>query len=634
MSPTIGLHADRPNQSESQQDGYGYNTMKIGLSLYEALSSYIGLRGMMMNNGQFDQLISLIVGNLRHAQTQNILMRLDQRIMPNFRSGITFLAPSEMAMPMPQGWQKIQLDELDALSMDKFLIVDDTSIPFVLVGQQIQNQMQVIVSTDIPMIDGAKSLLVPYRQGINQPRIITNEGYRRAGYLMGQIANQYGSNFIGSWLSKALSVTQAALFLRTAMEVIGAVWVQWRSYSAGSRPQTLQQGMDSDGTYQIQRIKLSDGSLFEAIGLVQSRDFIQACHTVAGLLEIRREQFSSANSDHAANGSSNDELLNNFSIDDFIAQNQLPDFNGNTEQPSNEAPTPSMMSQAMQIPPEPIQQPNDPVANFDLNSFDFSFDAFPMPDDYDTAPTAASHNENGNGATLHAVEDSSEAVVLDTPEQDDLAPMLNNHALSFVSGQISSLRDDILDSGIIRELQQNTRSVLQKFVNESSDLLMLIDELLYIQRIHEQVQADWQKLDLSLLLDALVMTYAGEGERRGVQLSYDMPDDIPDIEGSAEALNRALMILIEHGFGSAEGGGRVEINVQVKAGEWVELIISDSGPLLTQEQLKQLFALDLAQAEATGLGFATLQAIARAHKSELETKQANGMNVFSLRFPI
>jgi len=198
--------------------------MKIGLSLYEALWSYVGLDGPHLTDAQFRSLVDLVLENLRHAGTRRIMMRLDPHIMLNFSSGIAFTDANGMSVSTTTGWEVQPIEETDALSDDRFLIVDDGTIPFVLIAQKKPDGgYNTLVSIDQPMIEGARSILRGYPVIIRSSQATTVESYRRAGRMIARIGDTFNANIVSSWIDKALQPLETSALLNALLNASGAV---------------------------------------------------------------------------------------------------------------------------------------------------------------------------------------------------------------------------------------------------------------------------------------------------------------------------------------------------------------------------------------------------------------------------
>lgn len=551
--------------------------MKFGLSLYDALSSYVGENGARLSGVQFTTLMSLVNRYTQIAQTRKVLARLDRPMMVLDMGGTYFLDSSQQALADQLEGNAYVLEADDTLSHDRFFIVDDNTLPFILVARSTDNgaNYQVLISIDHAMIDGARAILGQYGPNFMRSAMFEAPRYHTAGNLLGHIVYQFGRNIASSWLEDALDAHTKEQTERLAcvQRALNAVWINWKGLVLGQRPAR-------EVGYQHQRITGDDGEVFEVIG-PDGDDFAKRCYACVGLLAAFDEIEQPVQPEL--------DFLKNFSLEDFIADIES-DFG--------------------------LQDDSEPTPGLSES----------LPTTSQAHPAAASHLQNGKSAT---------DVAPTAPNTSVSLPSVSNNVLRYVGHQINTLRDNILDSGIIQELKTDTRSVMQHFVNASSDLLLLIDEIIYMQQVTEQIRQDRQQLDVGMLVNALVMTYASEAERRGVTLMCDLADDLPEILGNAEALNRALMIMVERSLDATEGKGRVELDVLLHD-RYLELVTRDNGEVLSKEARRKLFIPDFSGQGTMGqsLGFATVKAIAEAHGGRVQIREEKGMNLVALQLRI
>jgi signal transduction histidine kinase len=206
--------------------------------------------------------------------------------------------------------------------------------------------------------------------------------------------------------------------------------------------------------------------------------------------------------------------------------------------------------------------------------------------------------------------------------------------LHYVNREISLLRDCIMDLGGVNGLAEKPRQRFSEFVRRSGDLLLLINEVLYIERMAAQIQEERLTIEPHRMLNALLLTYAGEADRLGVTLSCDAPDELPNVLGSPEAVNRALVIMLEHALDRAKPRGSVTIGA--RAGDHsVDFFIRDSSPALTEREIAELFTPGFLKKDRStnSLGFSALKLIAEAHGGTLILARQADMNEVTLRLP-
>lgn len=246
----------------------------------------------------------------------------------------------------------------------------------------------------------------------------------------------------------------------------------------------------------------------------------------------------------------------------------------------------------------------------------------------DVAPATTSPQTASNGSQGSRVEPSASTLPGASMRETDL------EVLSYINHEITFLRDRIMDAGLYRSLDPQPREVLDHFIERSGDLVLLLDELVYLQQMIDVVKSAATWLNPYEMLNAIVLTYAGEAERRGVDLRYDVPDTLPDVRGDAEALNRALVIVLEQAIEHAAPHGAVMIGAR-RVDDWLEVFVKDSGPPLTKSAIEQLFVPRFqVQSGTPHLGFAALKPIIGIHGGEVIVEGTSNGNKLGFRLPI
>jgi signal transduction histidine kinase len=80
-----------------------------------------------------------------------------------------------------------------------------------------------------------------------------------------------------------------------------------------------------------------------------------------------------------------------------------------------------------------------------------------------------------------------------------------------------------------------------------------------------------------------------EASYRNIELSVDIPEDIPVIYSDFAKLQQIFLNLITNAFQAMDNGGYLEIRASTKDDSKVAIIIKDNGCGISQEDLKRLF---------------------------------------------
>lgn len=210
---------------------------------------------------------------------------------------------------------------------------------------------------------------------------------------------------------------------------------------------------------------------------------------------------------------------------------------------------------------------------------------------------------------------------------------LNLDIFNYISREIASLRDHVLNTFYRHAPQLGLQHAIEDFANRSGDLQLLISEAIYSNEINHENKS-FELIDLVSLVNSLIITYAGEAERQGISLSVQLPEQLPLIHGDAEAINRALVLMLEHALEKTPLNGQIRLGI-VQEKSSVKLFVADTGHLLTKQALANKLMPQLSQkGQLYGLGLALLKPITAAHGGRLNSKRVGKFNVLELCLPI
>lgn len=559
--------------------------MNIGFSLYDTLLTYTGQTGVSLSDTDLMQAIHIIGQQINPAT--NIALRLPITLRLQTKEpaivqtgGYQFITTTEAAtMTTTPAYERCLIADDDMLAFEYFIISYDPDDAFVFVAQHQQNGYIGLFTIDEMLIDLALTVISQYWHGIYQPLALNNSGYHNGGRLAVHLAHHIMPELISSWVSQVLLATPQNR-LHALQQSLGAIWCDWNGTTTGPRPNT------SD--FLTERITVPGGQTFTAMGYPGNPDFATRCMVAAALLA---------------------EL-------------------GHLDQ-TQTSPTPPMDGFT---PVRELDLTHLPDTLFDESAWDDAawpeLDAWPELNAYSPDESLPLLNDEPSQIMPLTASPPPPQAQIDVPDA-------NIEVLNYINREISFLRDRIMDAGLYRALADQPRSILDTFISRSGDLVLLIDEIIYLQKMVDEVLANHELLSPYDALNAIVMTYSGEAERRGVTLHYDAPDDLPPVIANIEAINRALAILLEEGIDHAAPKGQVTIGATHDS-TYLNFFVWDSGAPISDADLQQLFVprFDNTDSSTPHLGMAALKPIIEAHYGQFDiTRQDNG-NYMRFRLPL
>lgn len=553
--------------------------MPIGFSIYDALLPFAGQTQAGLSEAQAEGLVARLLAACRRRGDGAVLVRAPGADLGGLR-GFVFLTEDE-ALNVPPALTVVRLSTTDVIANEGFVISNSPELPLLAVTQWTMSGYNAFVSIDQTLIEMARTVLAQYDHRFFQLIDATLAGHFHAGQFLAELVADYDATLISSWVSHALGVP-AANRLEALQHALGASYCAYGALSSGQR---------TGGQQHAVRVQMGQGEPFIALASAADAAFEARCYVAAGVLQALPAQ--------AAQPTPSTRIRPKPASDNGVRQ---VDFSA----------LPDALFDAL-----------GGASNFDAAAFDAHDSSLFKP---------AAHGPLPNGHPQPQA--APDAPTSATTRQHIGVPDASIEVLDYVNEEISYLRDRIMDAGLYRLLDPKPREVLDTFIERSGDLVLLLDEITYLQRMVEQVQQEAELLNPYDMLNAIVMTYSGEAERRGVALGYAADDHLPDFWGNAEAINRALIIVLEQAIEHAAPNGTVVVGGRAEAGH-VLLFTQDSATPLTDDAIQALFKPRFkVQSGAAHLGFAALKPIVQAHGGDLLIKQTPTGNLLGFRLPL
>ncbi|MEE8440448.1 MAG: ATP-binding protein [Spirochaetia bacterium] len=196
---------------------------------------------------------------------------------------------------------------------------------------------------------------------------------------------------------------------------------------------------------------------------------------------------------------------------------------------------------------------------------------------------------------------------------------------------------DILLEKYFRDLTDKQEEYLTDIRESGSHLLSLINDILDLSKIEAGYSPlEIEEVDLSSLLTGSLGIVREKALKHGIQLSCEVPDDLPHIQADERKVKQVAYNLLSNAVKFTPDGGNVGIIGRVEE-EHVEICVWDTGLGIAEEDLEGIFG-EFTQAEATltrryegtGLGLALVKRFVEQHGGTLwvESKLGEGSKFF------
>ncbi|HJV60240.1 MAG TPA: CHASE domain-containing protein [Albitalea sp.] len=250
-------------------------------------------------------------------------------------------------------------------------------------------------------------------------------------------------------------------------------------------------------------------------------------------------------------------------------------------------------------------------------------------------------NEDGQPwRIVGVVEDITEHLRLQEAERAREAAEASNRAKSdFLSRMSHELRTplnamlgfaQLLDLDQRQPLSDTQRPWVAQIQQAGWHLLEMINDVLDLSRIESgNLRLAIEPLDLPALLTSTITMVRSDADRRGLIITQSLADDATVLRGDATRTKQILINLLSNAVKYNTDGGRIHIASR-RAGDMVEVAVTDTGLGMTPEQMKELFqpfnrlGRERSQLEGTGIGLVISQRLADLMGGTLQARSVAG----------
>jgi PAS domain S-box-containing protein len=175
------------------------------------------------------------------------------------------------------------------------------------------------------------------------------------------------------------------------------------------------------------------------------------------------------------------------------------------------------------------------------------------------------------------------------------------------------------------------RSFAATILDSAVRLSRLTDDLLRLSVIETGTPTiQLHPVDLCGVVDHCVRTIHSMAAQKKVDLHYECPEDLPQVQGDANRLNEILLNLLDNAIQYSSPGGEVHLTVY-QHHEKVAMTVKDTGIGIPKEEIQRVFErfyrVDQARNRkkgGTGLGLAIVKQLVDMHGGHIEVESTPG----------
>ncbi len=212
-----------------------------------------------------------------------------------------------------------------------------------------------------------------------------------------------------------------------------------------------------------------------------------------------------------------------------------------------------------------------------------------------------------------------------------------SHELKTPITAIRAHLENLLDG-----VEQPNRETLGVMLAQSERLGRLVEQLLDLSKLESgEVPLRREEVALAPLVSRVMSEIEVASADRDVEVSSDLPDDLPAIEADPERVHQVIFNLVDNAVRFTPEGGEVRIEAHRHDGA-VEVSVADTGVGIPPEALPRLFErfyrVDPARARGdggTGIGLAIARSVVEAHGGTIRAESEPGQgSTFTFDLPV
>jgi two-component system, OmpR family, phosphate regulon sensor histidine kinase PhoR len=191
--------------------------------------------------------------------------------------------------------------------------------------------------------------------------------------------------------------------------------------------------------------------------------------------------------------------------------------------------------------------------------------------------------------------------------------------------------------------EEKRKEYLRIIVLESERLTALVENVLDFARVERGKAAfDFTEGDLGESVRRAAELFRHRAEREGMVLEAAIPNDLPEARFDPRAIELAVVNLLDNAAKYAREGGHVALSVlRGRAGDTLEIHVTDRGPGISREEARKIFDRFTRGSAAkpgirgSGIGLSLVKHIAESHGGSVRVRSEPGQGAtFVLSIPV
>jgi signal transduction histidine kinase len=190
----------------------------------------------------------------------------------------------------------------------------------------------------------------------------------------------------------------------------------------------------------------------------------------------------------------------------------------------------------------------------------------------------------------------------------------------------------VILEGLAGELTEKQQELLSRSQARMQGLLDMINDLLDVSKI-ESGHAIQEQVPLKLdeILQEIAALMSEKADGQGISLQLELGPALPMIQADPRSMEEVFTNLLSNAINYSPEGGTVTVSA-VSHGEYLELVVSDTGIGIAQDELPRIFDKfyrvkhpETRKVVGSGLGLSIVKGIIESHRGSIEVESEPGV---------
>ncbi len=182
-------------------------------------------------------------------------------------------------------------------------------------------------------------------------------------------------------------------------------------------------------------------------------------------------------------------------------------------------------------------------------------------------------------------------------------------------------------------------TILRDAERTTNRCIDIVNNLLTFSHMEKEGENGFQKGSCTTILEQVRNLISYRFEKGRVSVIKHCDEDIPEIQMRVNSIQQVFLNIITNALDALKGSKKKEISIEMyREDKYVKVIIADSGPGITPENLKRIFDpffTTKPTGQGTGLGFSISQGIVEVHNGKISCNSKPGQGArFEILLPI